>query len=115
VATHVPTLGLAALLLVALGYWVSVRLGGVVEVPATSARPAPHLFVGRTCLVCTSRLGPTYGRAEVTTAGGPSTDMQVRLAGKATHAAGWTVLIYGYDPTGNCFWVTPIDVATLPD
>lgn len=108
-------LGLAALLLGALGYAVSVRLGGVVHYPATSTRPAPHLLVGRTGLVCTTRLGPTYGRAEVTTAGGPSEEIQVRLAGKATRAAGWTVLIYGYDAAHNCFWVTPIDAAILID
>jgi hypothetical protein len=108
-------LGLAALLLGALGYAVSVRLGGVVHDPATSTRPAPHRLIGRTCQVSSARLGPTYGRAEVTTAGERSEEIQVRLAGKATRAAGWTVLIYGYDAARNCFWVTPIDAAILID
>ena len=112
-----PVLALAVPLLVALGYWASVRLGGVVDIPATSARPdagpcGPAL-VGLACVVCTSKLGRTYGRAEVTTTGGRSAEIEVRLAGEAPRAVGWTALIYRYDAARDCFWVTPVDPATL--
>jgi hypothetical protein len=99
-----PVLALAVPLLVALGYWATVRLGGVVDLSATS---------GRACVVSTSRLGRTYGRAEVTTAGDRSAEIEVRLAGEAPRAAGWTALIYGYDAARDCFWITPVDPATF--
>jgi hypothetical protein len=109
-----PLLALAAPVLVAVGYWVTVRLNGVVDLPATSPQPpVPAALVGHACVVSTARLGPTYGRADVVTGGGRSAEIQVRLAGRAPHAAGWTARIYGYDATHDCFWITPIDSATL--
>ena len=112
-----PVLALAVPLLVALGYWATVRLGGVVDISATSARSGggsrgPAL-VGHACVVSTSKLGRTHGRAEVTTAGGRSAEIEVRLVGEAPRAAGWTALIYGYDAARDCFWITPVDPATL--
>jgi hypothetical protein len=110
----VQLFALAAPALVAVGYWLTVRLSGVVALPATSPRPpGPDALVGHACVVSTARLGPRYGRAEVITDGDRSTEIQVRLVGRAPHAAGWTALIYGYDPAHDCFWVTPIDPATL--
>jgi hypothetical protein len=106
-----PLFALAVPVLVGVGYWVTLRLGEVVDLPATS--PGSRGLVGNACVVCTNRLGPTYGRAEVITEGGRSTEIQVRLAGEAPHAAGWTALIYGYDPARDCFWITPIDLATI--
>jgi hypothetical protein len=109
-----PLFALAVPVLVAVGYWVTLRLSAVVDVSAISPRPpGPQWLVGHGCVVCTDRLGPTYGRAEVITKSGRSAEIQVRLAGRAPHAAGWTALIYGYDPVRDCFWITPIDPATL--
>ena len=108
-----PLFALAAPVLVAVGYWGILRLSGVVDLSATSSRPRGRALIGHACVVCTASLGPTHGRAEVITDGGRSTEIQVRLAGKAPHAAGWTALIYGYDPARDCFWITPIDTATL--
>ena len=109
-----PLLALAAPALVAIGYWTLLRLSGVVDLSATSPRPRSRpSLIGHACVVCTASLGPTHGRAEVITDGGRATEIQVRLAGKAPHAAGWTALIYGYDAARDCFWITPIDTATL--
>jgi len=59
-------------------------------------------------VVRTRHVGPDHGQAEVTAADGSSAVIQVRLAGEAHDATGWTALIYGYDADDEVFWITPI-------
>ena len=74
-------------------------------------RPPPSRldFVGRCCVVRTGAVGPDFGQAEVTAADGASAIIQVRLAGDAPAGAGWTALIYDYDPERETFWITPVE------
>lgn len=81
--------------------------------------PSRHDFVGKLCLIKTSRVDAEFGQAEVTAADGSTALIQVRR-----HAAdepqedlttGSAALIFEYDTGGEFFWVTPYDSSLDPD
>lgn len=81
--------------------------------------PSRHDFVGKLCLIKTSRVDTEFGQAEVTAADGSTAVIQVRR-----HAAdepqealstGSAALIFEYDIDGEFFWVTPYDASLDPD
>ncbi|MGS2646480.1 hypothetical protein [Streptosporangium sp. LJ11] len=77
--------------------------------------PSRADFVGRVCVVRTSRVGRTFGQAEVTSADGSSALVQVRQTGDEVFAAGSVALIFAYDSPGEFFWVMPYDAELDPD
>ncbi|MFD7652945.1 hypothetical protein ACFV4N_03080 [Actinosynnema sp. NPDC059797] len=98
-------------------------LGGALVVGSVGARllmpllkrlfptdpPASRLdFVGRPCVVRTSRVTRTFGQAEVTAADGSSAVVQVRQAGDDPLPAGAAALIFDYDADGEFFWIAPL-------
>lgn len=81
--------------------------------------PSRNDFVGKLCLIKTSRVDTGFGQAEVTAADGSTALIQVRR-----HAAdepqeplstGSAALIFEYDIDGEFFWVTPYDQSLDPD
>jgi hypothetical protein len=71
--------------------------------------PASRLdFVGRPCVIRTSRVTQVFGQAEVTAADGSSAVVQVRQAGADPMTSGTAALIFDYDADGEFFWVAPI-------
>jgi Protein of unknown function (DUF1449) len=81
--------------------------------------PSRHDFVGKLCLVKTSRVDTGFGQAEVTAADGSTAIIQVRRheadAPTDTLSAGSAALIFEYDIDGEFFWVTPYDASLDPD
>jgi hypothetical protein len=71
-----------------------------------------HDFVGLVCVVRTQRVDTTFGQAEVTSADGSSAIVQVRQAGDDPLSTGRTAVIYDYDPAGEFFWISPVDLST---
>jgi Protein of unknown function (DUF1449) len=77
--------------------------------------PSRTDFVGRTCVIRTSRVGENFGQAEVTSPDGSSALVQVRQTGDDAFTAGSTALIFAYDSPGEFFWVMPYDAELDPD
>ncbi|WP_433374078.1 hypothetical protein [Streptosporangium sp. CA-115845] len=77
--------------------------------------PSRADFVGRACVIRTSRVGSDFGQAEVTAPDGSSALVQVRQTGDDVFAAGSTALIFAYDPPGEFFWVMPYAAELDPD
>ncbi|GAA4193520.1 hypothetical protein GCM10022252_36560 [Streptosporangium oxazolinicum] len=77
--------------------------------------PSRADFVGRVCVIRTSRVDRAFGQAEVTSADGSSALVQVRQTGDEVFAAGSVALIFAYDSPGEFFWVTPYDAELDPD
>lgn len=77
--------------------------------------PSRADFVGRTCVIRTSRVGGDFGQAEVTAPDGSSALVQVRQTGDDVFAAGSTALIFAYDSPGEFFWVMPYAAELDPD
>jgi hypothetical protein len=101
-----------ALLPLALGgAWLATRSLAVPLRRMLPDRPPPSRrdFVGRTCVVRTGEVGLDFGQAEVTAADGSTAIIQVRLAGTAPAGAGWTAIVYEYDPDDETFWIAPVD------
>jgi hypothetical protein len=72
--------------------------------------PTRNDFVGRTCVIRTSRVTERYGQAEVTAEDGSSAVVQVRQAGNtAALTSGSTALIFDYDADGEFFWVVEVN------
>ncbi|MGH3858420.1 hypothetical protein [Actinokineospora sp.] len=67
-------------------------------------------FVGRLCVVRTGVVDETFGQAEVTADDGSSAIIQVRRAGGPALRTGDTAFIYDYDPAGEFFWISAVDV-----
>ncbi|MEV0133291.1 hypothetical protein AB0H83_33105 [Dactylosporangium sp. NPDC050688] len=98
----------AAVLIAALGVaWLVTRLAVRVLSRWFTAAPAPSRadFVGRPCVIRTGSVTATFGQAEVTAEDGSSALVQVRQAGDDRLRAGSPAYIYGYDDTGEFFWV----------
>jgi hypothetical protein len=95
-----------------LGTWPLARL--LRRVLATGPGPARADFVGRTCVVRTSRVSRDFGQAEVTAADGSSAIIQVRQTDDDPLPAGSGAVIYDYDADGEFFWVMPVDVIDPP-
>ncbi|MBB2909881.1 hypothetical protein FHS43_001127 [Streptosporangium becharense] len=76
--------------------------------------PSRADFVGRMCVVRTTRVGKDFGQAEVTSPDGSSALVQVRQTGDDVFAAGSTALIFAYDAPGEFFWVMPYDAELDP-
>ncbi|WP_259454566.1 hypothetical protein [Streptomyces ginkgonis] len=68
-------------------------------------------FVGKVCVVRTSRVTADFGQAEVTAEDGGTAIVQVRAEGPegADLGAGSRALIFGYEPEREIFWVAPYD------
>lgn len=81
--------------------------------------PSRHDFVGKLCLIKTSRVDTEFGQAEVTAADGSTAIIQVRRhdadAPTEPLSAGNAALIFEYDIDGEFFWVTPYDSSLDPD
>ncbi|MFF7656578.1 hypothetical protein ACFZCY_43350 [Streptomyces sp. NPDC007983] len=75
--------------------------------------PSREHFVGRVCVIRTSRVSADFGQAEVTSDDGSTATVQVR-----THEAGLVsgshALIFDYDADGEFFRVAPFDSALDP-
>lgn len=69
-------------------------------------------FVGRTCVIRTGRVTPTFGQAEVHAEDGSSAIVQVRQTGVDELSAGTVAVLYAFDPEGGFFWVIPTDIVT---
>lgn len=98
----------AVVLLVALGVaWLVTRLAVRALSRLFTAVRAPSRadFVGRPCVIRTGSVTATFGQAEVTAEDGSSAIVQVRQAGDDGLRAGSPAYIYGYDDTGEFFWV----------
>ncbi|WP_460531546.1 hypothetical protein [Flindersiella endophytica] len=81
--------------------------------------PSRHDFVGKLCLIKTSRVDTGFGQAEVTAADGSTALIQVRRHAadepQELLATGSAALIFEYDIDGEFFWVTPYDQSLDPD
>ncbi|MEV4745501.1 hypothetical protein AB0K21_03895 [Streptosporangium sp. NPDC049248] len=77
--------------------------------------PSRADFVGRACVIRTSRVASDFGQAEVTAPDGSSALVQVRQTGDDVFAAGSTALIFAYDSPGEFFWVMPYAAELDPD
>lgn len=81
--------------------------------------PSRQDFVGRMCVVRTSRVDLVFGQAEVRAADGASAFIQVRQQrnqnGETALKAGSSALIFDYDADGEFFWVMPYDAELDPD
>ncbi|HEX2314571.1 MAG TPA: hypothetical protein VHJ17_12590 [Thermomonospora sp.] len=110
-------LGLLALAFALVGGWLVTCL---VVMPLRKALPrtresSRHDFVGRMCVIRTSRVGPDFGQAEITSADGSSAVIQVRQDGDDPLTYGSSALIFDYDAAGEFFRVMPYDSALDPD
>lgn len=101
------TLVVAVLLALLVTRLIVVPLRGLFP---DTAGPSRTAFVGRLCVVRTGRVDETFGQAEVTAADGSSAIVQVRQAGGAPLRAGGTAVIHDYDPAGEFFWISPVDI-----
>lgn len=72
--------------------------------------PSRNDFVGNVCVVRTGRVDHDFGQAEVTSPDGSSAIVQVRQAGADDLRSGSTAVIYDYDPDGEFFWVSPVEL-----
>ncbi|MEU5691387.1 hypothetical protein [Actinosynnema sp. NPDC020468] len=72
-------------------------------------------FVGRTCVVRTTRVTQTFGQAEVAADDGSTAVVQVRQPGQDPLTAGDTAVIFDYDAVGEFFWVAPLTTHSLGD
>ncbi len=71
--------------------------------------PSREDFVGRIGTIRTGSVSGRFGQAEVAAPDGSTAVVQVRQTGTDAFASGTTALLYGYDPEGEFFWVTPFD------
>jgi hypothetical protein len=80
--------------------------------------PSRKDFVGRMCVIRTSRVDLTFGQAEVRAADGSAAVIQVRRhgnqPGEEILKAGSSALIFDYDADGQFFWVMPYDAELDP-
>ncbi|MFL6052011.1 MAG: hypothetical protein ACJ72W_03690 [Actinoallomurus sp.] len=80
--------------------------------------PSRRDFVGRMCVIRTSRVDLTFGQAEARAADGSAAVIQVRRhgnqPGEEILKAGSTALIFDYDADGEFFWVMPYDAELDP-
>jgi hypothetical protein len=80
--------------------------------------PSRRDFVGRICVIRTSRVDLSYGQAEVRAEDGSAAVIQVRQqrnqSGEEILKAGDTALIFDYDADGQFFWVMPYDAELDP-
>lgn len=98
----------AAALIVALGAgWLVTRLAVLTLGRLFTAAPVASRadFLGRPCVIRTGTVTATFGQAEVTGEDGSSAIVQVRQTGDVRLRAGSPAYIYGYDDTGEFFWV----------
>ncbi|MET7419635.1 hypothetical protein [Dactylosporangium sp. NPDC005555] len=105
----------AVVLIVALGVaWLATRLAVLPLRRLFTEAPAPSRadFLGRPCVIRTGTVTLTFGQAEVTVEDGSSAIVQVRQTGEDQLSVGCAAYIYGYDDTGEFFWVVA-DPATL--
>ncbi|MBT2509384.1 hypothetical protein J7I98_26595 [Streptomyces sp. ISL-98] len=76
--------------------------------------PSRQDFVGLTCTIRTGRVDADFGQAEVAARDGSTAVVQVRQNDDGLLTLGSTGLLYGYDDTGEFFWVAPFDAALDP-
>lgn len=106
----------AALLLA--GVLTRMLMRPLVRMVSEEQAPTRQDFVGRMCVVRTSRVDQTFGQAEVRAADGSSAVIHVRQQrnrnGEPALKVGSTALIVEYDAEGEFFWVMPYDAELDP-
>ncbi|MEU0240251.1 DUF1449 domain-containing protein [Nocardiopsis sp. NPDC006198] len=110
-------LGAVVLLIALVAAW-AVTSGLVMSLQRFLPRrteDSKHELVGRTCVIRIGDADGSFGRAEITTAGGASISIPVRTTGGEVLPLGSTALIFDHSPEGDVFLVTHFDAALDPD
>ncbi|MGW8528158.1 MULTISPECIES: DUF1449 domain-containing protein [Nocardiopsidaceae] len=110
-------LGAVVLLIALVAAW-AVTSGLVMSLQRFLPRrteDSKHELVGRTCVIRIGDADESFGRAEITTAGGASISIPVRTTGGEVLPLGSTALIFDHSPEGDVFLVTRFDAALDPD
>lgn len=113
----VPAAGVLAAALIVAGLLTRLLMRPLRYMIPDERVPTRQDFVGRMCVIRTSRVDLTYGQAEVRAADGAAAIVQVRQhpGGDEPLRAGGTALIFDYDTEGAFFWVMPYDAELDPD
>ncbi|UFS97052.1 hypothetical protein [Nocardia huaxiensis] len=114
--------GVAGLLI---GCWVlviaviaAVTTTRVIVIPlrrafAPTPQPTRDSLVGHLCVIRTGRVGPDFGQAELVSADGSSSIIQVRQtaeqASETPLSQGVSAIVYDYDSAAEIFWVAPVE------
>ncbi|WP_433699458.1 DUF1449 domain-containing protein [Nocardiopsis sp. CA-288880] len=109
-------LGAVVLLIALVAAW-AVTSGLVMSLQRFLPRrteDSKHELVGRTCVIRIGEADESFGRAEITTAGGASISIPVRTTGGEVLPLGSTALIFDHSPEGDVFLVTRFDAALDP-
>ncbi|MFJ9555519.1 DUF1449 domain-containing protein [Nocardiopsis sp. NPDC101807] len=109
-------LGAVVLLIALVAAW-AVTSGLVMSLQRFLPRrtgDSKHELVGRTCVIRIGDADESFGRAEITTAGGASISIPVRTTGGEVLPLGSTALIFDHSPEGDVFLVTRFDAALDP-
>jgi len=109
-------LGAVVLLIALVAAW-AVTSGIVMSVQRflpSRTSDSKHELVGRTCVIRIGEAGESFGRAEITTAGGASISIPVRTTGGEVLALGSTALIFDHSAENDVFLVTHFDAALDP-
>ncbi|MEV5704432.1 hypothetical protein [Actinoallomurus sp. NPDC052274] len=114
----VPAIGVLAAALVASFLVTRLLMRPLRYMIPEEVLPSRRDFVGRMCVIRTSRVDLTFGQAEVRAADGSAAVIQVRQQGNQPGEeilkAGSTALIFDYDADGEFFWVMPYDAELDP-
>ena len=109
-------LGAVVLMIALVAAW-AVTSGLVMSVQRfipQRTRGSKHELVGRTCVIRIGEAGESFGRAEITTAGGASISIPVRTTGGEVLPLGSTALIFDHSSENDVFLVTHFDAALDP-
>ncbi|MEE2039440.1 DUF1449 family protein [Nocardiopsis sp. CT-R113] len=109
-------LGAVVLMIALVAAW-AVTSGLVMSVQRFVPRrtsDSKHELVGRTCVIRIGEAGESFGRAEITTAGGASISIPVRTTGGEVLPLGSTALIFDHSSENDVFLVTHFDAALDP-
>lgn len=113
-----PATGVAAAALLLSGLLTRPMMRPLKRMISEEQVPSRRDFVGRMCVIRTSRVDLTFGQADVRAADGSSAVIQVRQQrnqnGETPLKAGSTALIFDYDDEGGFFWVMPYDAELDP-
>ena len=108
--------GFAVLAAAATTGWLAARAAGSLgrRLLPPERHTSRDALVGRTCVVRTGRVDPSFGQAEVTGDDGTTFVVQVRTD-ESGLTAGCTALIFDHDADGDFFRVMRCDAALGPE